>query len=124
MKRSVPLTTVAYSTLGDWDSWLPLESQDGLEKVAGVGMGVFMMETAVLLEIPQPWFAFEYDESGWHGEDFYFQRKLQDAGYDIYIDMNLSRQIRHIGQWAFGHTIGTNEEQIVKRHTRKGSHGT
>lgn len=116
MKRSVPLTTVAYSKLGDWESWLPLESQDGMEKVEGIGMGVFMMQTEILHDLPKPWFAFEHDENGWHGEDFYFQKALRKAGYDILVDMNLSRQIRHIGQWAFGHTIGTNDEQIAKRH--------
>lgn len=116
MKRSVPLTTVAYSKLGDWESWLPLESQDGMEKVEGIGMGVFMMQTEILHDLKKPWFAFEHDENGWHGEDFYFQKALRKAGYDILVDMNLSRQIRHIGQWAFGHTIGTNDEQIAKRH--------
>lgn len=119
MKRSVPLTTVAYTKIGDWDSWLPLESQDGLERVEGIGMGVFMMETQAFLDIPKPLFSFNYDENGWHGEDFYFQQKLRDLGHSIFVDMNLSRQIRHIGQWAFGHTIGTNDDQIVKRHQAK-----
>lgn len=116
MKRSVPLTTVAYTTLGDWESWLPLESQETMEKVEGIGMGVFMMQTDILLDMKKPWFSFEYDENGWHGEDFYFQKQIRNLGYPILVDMNLSRQIRHIGQWAFGHTIGTNDEQIVKRH--------
>ena len=119
MKRSNPLTTVAYSKIGDWDSWLPLESQDGLEVVEGIGMGVFMMQTTTFLDLPQPWFAFERDEKGWHGEDFYFQKLLRAAGHTIHVDMNLSRQIRHIGQWAFGPSIGTNDEQIIKRHTPK-----
>lgn len=121
MKRSVPLTTVAYPKIEDWDNWLPLESQQELEKVEGVGMGCMLMKTSVLSTIQKPWFEFEYKDGAWHGEDFYFQKKLQAAGHEIFIDMNLSRQIRHIGQWAFGPSIGTNEEQIIKRKKLKGT---
>jgi len=117
MKRSSPLKTVAYTSLVDWDSWLPLESQDELEEVEGVGMGCMLMETRLLKDINKPWFAFTYkeDTEDWMGEDFYFQKKLRGAGYKIMIDMNLSRQIRHIGNWAFGPSIATNDEQIAKR---------
>ena len=55
----------------------------------------------------------------WHGEDFYFQGKLRKAGYKILVDMNLSFQVRHVGQWAFGPSIGTNEEQRIKREVKK-----
>ena len=120
MKRSVPLTTVAYTERGDWDNWLPLESQEDLEVVEGIGMGCMLMKVSILEYIERPWFAFEYKDESWHGEDFYFQKQLQNAGHQIFVDMNLSRQIRHIGQWAFGHTIGTNQEQIIKKQLKKG----
>jgi hypothetical protein len=97
MKRANPLTTVAYTELGQWDSWLPLHSQEELEVVEGVGMGCMLMKT----------------------EDFYFQKKLQEKNIKIHIDMNLSRQIRHIGQWAYGPSISTNSEQITKRMTAR-----
>lgn len=117
MKRSIPLSTVAYEKLSDWDSWLPLESEGELATVEGVGMGCMLIQTAILKSIPKPWFAFTYQEAtqDWMGEDFYFQGLLREAGYPIKIDMNLSRQIRHIGNWAFGPSIGTNDAQIVKR---------
>jgi hypothetical protein len=70
-------------------------------------------------QIEKPWFAFEYKDESWHGEDFYFQEKLRSIGHEIFIDMNLSRQIRHVGQWAFGPELGTNKEQMVKRINRK-----
>lgn len=119
MKRSVPLTTVAYTERGDWDNWLPLESQEDLEIVEGIGMGVMLMKTAILQDVERPLFAFEYTDNSWHGEDFYFQRKLQAAGHKIHVDMNLSRQIRHVGNWAFGPSIGTNDAQIQKRRIKK-----
>lgn len=121
MKRASPLTTVAYPKIGQWDSWLPLESQDELEPVEGVGMGCMLMRTELLKKIGRPWFEFTYQEStqDWMGEDFAFQTKLREVGYQILIDMNLSRQIRHVGQFAYGPSIETNEAQIVKRHMEK-----
>jgi len=119
MKRSVPLNSVAYESRGDWDNWLPLMSEEALVSVEGVGMGCMMIKTEILKEIEKPWFAFEYKDNSWHGEDFYFQEKLRNAGHEIFIDMNLSNQIRHVGQWAFGPNLGTNQEQIVKRVNKK-----
>jgi hypothetical protein len=121
MKRASPLTTVAYPKLGQWDSWLPLESQDELEPVEGVGMGCMLMRTELLKKIGRPWFEFTYqpDTEDWIGEDFSFQAKLREVGYQILIDMNLSRQVRHVGQFAYGPSIETNEAQIVKRHMEK-----
>jgi hypothetical protein len=119
MKRSVPLQTVAYPERGNWEDWLPLEHDGELQEVEGIGMGCMMMKTEVLKNIEPPFFAFEYKDGEWHGEDFYFQQKLRDAGHKILVDMNLSTQVRHIGQWAFGPSIGVNDEQIVKRHVKK-----
>jgi len=119
MKRSVPLQTVAYPERGNWENWLPLEGDQELQEVEGVGMGCMMMKTEVLTKINRPYFNFEFKDGEWHGEDFYFQNKLRNAGYKILVDMNLSLQVRHVGQWAFGPTLGVNEEQRVKRHVQK-----
>lgn len=119
MKRSVPLQTVAYPERGNWENWLPLEGDQELQEVEGVGMGCMMMKTEVLTKINRPYFNFEFKDGEWHGEDFYFQNKLRKAGYKILIDMNLSFQVRHIGQWAFGPSIGVNEEQRIKREVKK-----
>jgi hypothetical protein len=119
MKRSVPLNSVAYENRGDWDNWLPLVPEEDLVPVEGVGMGCMMIKTEILKDIEKPWFAFEYKDNSWHGEDFYFQEKLRNAGHEIFIDMNLSNQIRHVGQWAFGPNLGTNQEQVVKRVNKK-----
>jgi len=116
MKRSIPLQTVAYEERGDWDSWVPLEPDEELKEVEGIGMGCMMMKTEILKKIEPPFFEFEYYDDDWHGEDFYFQKKLREAGHTIWVDMNLSRQIYHVGQWAFGHTINANDEKILKNH--------
>ena len=85
----------------------------------GGGMGCMMMKTEILKNIEPPFFNFEYYDNDWHGEDFYFQNKLRQAGHKILIDMNLSFQVRHVGQWAFGPSIGTNEEKRVDNEVKK-----
>ena len=119
MKRSTPLQTVAYPERGNWDNWLPLEHNQDLQEVEGIGMGCVMMKTEILNSIEPPYFAFEYRDKEWHGEDFYFEKKLRDAGYKILVDMNLSTQVRHIGQWAFGANLGVNEEKRIKNEINK-----
>lgn len=119
MKRSVPLQTVAYPERGNWENWLPLEHHQDLQEVEGVGMGCMMMKTEILKKIEPPYFNFEYYDGDWHGEDFYFQQKLRSVGYKILIDMNLSTQVRHIGQWAFGSSLGVNEEKRIDNEIKK-----
>ena len=37
------------------------------------------------------------------GEDMYFCREAQKAGFKVYIDHDLSKQVRHIGVLEFMH---------------------
>jgi hypothetical protein len=117
MKRGNPLTTVAYEKVGDWDSWLPLESSEKLVKVEGIGMGCVLMRTSIFEEMEKPWFEFTYNETSqdFTGEDFFMFNKSKNLGYDTWVDMNLSRQIRHLGIWAFGPTIHSNQEKINEK---------
>ena len=73
----------------------------------------------ILKDIEAPYFAFEYKDNTWHGEDFYFQKKLRDAGHMIFVDMNLSRQVQHVGQWAFGSSLTVNEEKRLQNEIIK-----
>jgi len=104
MKRSIPMKPVAYRDLNDWDSWLPLEPHDELQKVQGVGMGCMLMKTEVFKKLQKPYFEFRYkeDTQDWFGEDFILQDKLIKLGYDINIDTLLSMDIKHMGIYAFG----------------------
>lgn len=104
MKRSIPQTTVAYQKLGDWNSWLPLEPQDRLIKVEGVGMGCILMKTNIFHELKKPYFEFTYQKKtkDWFGEDFNLLKKLRNKNHDVYIDTVLSMDIKHLGLFAYG----------------------
>jgi hypothetical protein len=103
MKRTKDNKSVAYTKLNDWDSWLPIQGQDGLVKVEGVGMGCMLMKTSLFNDLQKPYFEFTYkeDSEDWFGEDFNLQKKLRDLGNEIFIDTTLSTEIKHVGIYAF-----------------------
>lgn len=75
----------------------------GLEAVEYVGMGAMLMRTDVVAELGRPWFRHGLNEFGGDiGEDVMFCRALGHAGYQVYIDHDLSKQVKHIGQHAYG----------------------
>ena len=89
---------------------------EGLEEVEHSGLGIFLISRRpfeTMAEQAQkagqktilPLFAFERTpEGGIIGEDVFFCRKLKAAGFPIFCDHDLSREIGHIGERTF--TLG------------------
>lgn len=102
-RRTLPMKTVAYENIRDWDSWVPLTVEDGLMEVEGVGMGCMLMKTKVFERLDKPFFEFSYNkkQDDWLGEDFNLLKKLRVEGYSIFIDTPLSQSIRHMGMYGF-----------------------
>lgn len=75
----------------------------GLQVVARVGLGVMLHTTEVLRNTTMPWFDFEWipDKHVFRGEDFVFCEKARNAGYEIHIDHDVSKQVNHIGTFAY-----------------------
>lgn len=73
----------------------------GLEPVDHVGMGVFLMRTSVIADLPRPrfWYSTETET-----EDVFFCRLLRAAGHTIWIDHDLSKSVGHIGQYTYRET--------------------
>jgi len=81
------------------------ETSTGLDAVEYVGMGAMLMRTEVVAGLGRPWFRHGLNELGGDvGEDVMFCRGLGRAGYTVYIDHDLSKQVGHIGQHTY-HTI-------------------
>lgn len=102
--RSTPIKGVAYTKLGDWDSWLGFNiAGDRFSEVEGVGMGCMLTKTSVFAKLDIPWFdvRWNHDMSEYIGEDFYFCTKAAAAGYKIMIDNHLSRDVKHLGTTGF-----------------------
>lgn len=77
----------------------------GIEKVDALGTGVLMVDMTVFDNIALPWFATPWNarDNGYQGEDLYFCWLLSKCGVPVYVDHDLSREVRHTGQWEYSH---------------------
>lgn len=103
--RSTPLKGVAYTNIGDWDSYInPTNIVPRLQSVEGVGMGCMLTKTSIFSHIEKPWFEVSWvDEyNDFIGEDFYFCSLVKNAGFPVMIDTIISQKIKHIGTCEFG----------------------
>lgn len=101
--RALPLKSVAYTSLNNWDSFLDKDIE-GVVEVEGVGFGCVLTSTSIFENIFKPWFPITYDSASdcYLGEDMNFCIRARDAGYQIYVDCDASRGIFHVGSTAFG----------------------
>ena len=113
MKRSYPFKSVAFMDTNDWESWVPLQSEDELLTVEAIGMGCVLMKTSVFEKLNRPYFEYTYQPKtkDWGGEDFTLFKKLNKLGYQVKVDMNLSNEIYHIGTYAYGKNLDTNVQK-------------
>ena len=85
--------------------WMPIYSNamSGIEKADGIGCGVMLIKRKVIEGMEEPYFYFEQlPGNKLLGEDIYFCVKAKDAGFETWVDHDLSKQIKHIGQYVYG----------------------
>lgn len=88
------------------------ENSTGIEKVKSVGTGVMLIHTGVFKDLPQPWF--NEDPVKKIGEDVWFCNIAREAGFDIHIDHDISKEVVHIGEFDYKH-------QLMGQYTEKGA---
>lgn len=110
--RQVPYKTVAFKELGgEWNQYLRHNKDTPLTKelveVEGMGMGCMLTKIEVYDQLEHPYFPVTWSKESedYLGEDINFCMALRKAGYTITVDDILSRQLNHIGAFAFGHDL-------------------
>ena len=76
----------------------------GLEEVDAIGFGAVLIARDVFTTVKPPWFLIWYDESQGNrqvGEDVHFCIEARKVGYKIYVDHDLSKEVRHCGEFEF-----------------------
>ncbi len=84
------------------DSDLVWQSAYGLHKMKQMGVCFCLIRMEVFSRIPEPWFQIRFlpDVSEFRGEDLCFCDAARQTGYDIWCDMDLSRELSHVGTKA------------------------
>ena len=121
MKRSHPFKSVTFMDTNDWESWVPIKSEDELLTVDATGMGCLLMRTSVFQSLNKPYFEYTFQQTtkDWLGEDFTLFKKLNSLGYQLKIDMNLSNDIYHIGTFAYGKGLSANVQKKREWSSKK-----
>ncbi len=93
------------------------DKAEGLQQVTYCGMGVMLCDMRVFDALNLPFFAMEPQPPDFVktvGEDVYFCKKLGDAGIEIFIDHDLSKQVAHIGEFEYTNFL-SKEAEVVKQ---------
>lgn len=100
-QKKLPLT---FTAIGLDQQRVDSTGKTGYEQVDRVGMAVCLIDLSIFMDLPEPWFNFE-----WHpkrkrliGEDYYFCRLLARHNIPIIIDHDASQHIGHIGAYCYG----------------------
>lgn len=80
------------------------EESTGLVEGMSTGTGIMLIALEVFRALPKPWFETHYDiKTGqFVGEDRYFCHKAAEFGYKTMIDLDLSREVVHVGSKHYG----------------------
>ena len=107
--RTVPVKPTAKQLEIDEEKkenyWYPVISKGktGIEQVTAIGCGVMLVKAEVFKNTPKPWFWFYQIPGGKTlGEDVHFCVAAADAGYETWVDHDLSQEIGHVGQYTYG----------------------
>jgi hypothetical protein len=79
----------------------------GIEKADHMGLGVCLMAMDVFEAVPSPYFYFGWSpkDEQFIGEDVWFFRAARKAGYELWVDHDLSNEIGHIGTFEYTHDL-------------------
>jgi len=103
--RKFPIQPVAFANDQTNERVFTEKDSTGLESVASVGMGIMLIKASIFDKIKLPYFmiGFSAAHQEYTGEDIFFCRKARAAGYEVFIDHNLSKEVRHTGAIDFEH---------------------
>jgi len=101
MSRRPPHNLTAW--LGPGQPVVTTPDSTGIEKAWRTGFAVVMVKAQVFETLNAPYFNYEFvpERDEFRGEDYFFFDAAQEAGFELYIDQDLSKQVNHMGGFAW-----------------------
>jgi hypothetical protein len=99
--------TPPYKTAGELEDTSIDIALGGLQKALTIPGGLILVRTDVYRKIASPWY-FEshdhnarsgFDPDGTVGEDINFCKRAREAGFDLWVDLDLTFEIGHVGEF-------------------------
>lgn len=107
--RAEPIVPVAHGLDGKRLSSI---GKKGLEEVQHVGLAVALTRLEPIKRLRPPLFLMDWitEIQDYCGEDVYFTQKLRELGISLWVDHDLSLEVKHVGWKEYGHQdISTKE---------------
>ncbi len=127
--RVMPPRPIAIkSRSGDGALLHTLDDSTGLEDVDAMGFGCVLIRREVFNELEELWpnsFHWDFDteyrkgERVLVGEDVFFCNRVREAGFTMWIDHDLSKDVRHLGQYEYSLDLVNNFIGTVDRLREK-----
>lgn len=76
---------------------IDFSQRKGLHEVASNGFPFALIDAEVFRKVPEPWFTVTFDNGRWIGEDESFFHAARKAGYKVWVNADLTKQIGHLG---------------------------
>lgn len=98
-RRGLPLAFIGNRIDG---SALTLNDK-GLVEAARLPAGCLLIKAGVFARLKAPYFRCSYHEDAGKvlGEDYWFSDRVRSAGFQLWCDTDLSRQVEHIGAYRY-----------------------
>ncbi len=70
----------------------------GIEQASRIALGCALIDLEYIKKLPKPWFQFGYDavENKFQGEDYYFSELCTKNNVELFVDHDISQQVKHI----------------------------
>jgi hypothetical protein len=80
----------------------------GLEEVELLPQGFTLVSREVYERIPLPWY------TGGYFQDYYFSERARNHGFKLYVDHDLSKQVRHIGPKVYTYEDALRDSELAE----------
>lgn len=99
------------------------ERESGVIEVPSIGTGILLIHSDVFRRLAEPWFLFELGHGVPEalGEDAYFCAKAHAAGLKIAADFELTKDVAHIGAFAFTMSEAADTAAVRTMHSVRGA---
>ena len=75
----------------------------GIQKIWAIGLGCMLVKREVFETLEKPYFKISWDDQhdSLMGEDIYFCTRANEAGYEVWLENDLSKNIAHVGTKSY-----------------------